>query len=271
VTIPNASTDSPGALDDRVTAIEVRDLSVSYGRQPALKDVNLTIESGLVTAIIGPSGCGKTTFLSVLNRLTDLVPGCRVDGAVSVGGTDVLERRCDVVRLRQRVGMIFQKPNPFPVSIRRNLDLPLREAGVRDRARRDAVMQRALTDVGLWDEVADRLERAATELSGGQQQRLCLARALVLQPKVLLLDEPCSALDPISTGVVENLIRRLGERRTIVIVTHNLGQARRLADRVAFFWSEGDGGRVIECGSAERIFDSPEHDLTAAYVSGRVG
>lgn len=227
--------------------------------------------AGEITAVIGPSGCGKSSFLACLNRLSDLLPSCRVDGEVRIGETRVFDPATDVVALRRRVGMIFQKPNPFPLSIRRNLELPLKEHGMRDRVERAAVIQRALADVGLWAEVSGRLDASALDLSGGQQQRLCLARALALEPEVVLLDEPCSALDPIASGVVEDLIARLRGRYTVIIVTHNLAQARRIADRVAFFWVRDGVGRLIEEGEVDKIFEQPDDELTAAYVRGARG
>jgi phosphate transport system ATP-binding protein len=246
----------------------VENLCLRYGSKPALEGVTLAIPRGRITALIGPSGCGKTSFLQCLNRLTDLIPGCVVSGRVRVGDLDVFGPRTDVLTLRRRVGMIFQKPNPFPFSIRRNLEFPLREHGVRDRHRLDEVIETALRDVGLWDEVKDRMKSPAPALSGGQQQRLCMARALALGPEVLLLDEPCSALDPISSGVIEDLIARLRERITLLIVTHNIAQARRIADEVALFWSLEGAGRLIESGPAREFFDDPKHPLTADYLTG---
>ncbi len=251
--------------------VRAESLSLRYGSKPAFLDVSLDVPKGEITAIIGPSGCGKSSFLACLNRLSDLLPRCRVEGRVRIGDTEVLDPATDVVALRRRVGMIFQKPNPFPLSIRRNLELPLKEHGVRDRDQRQAIARRALAGVGLWDEVSGRLESSALALSGGQQQRLCLARALALEPEVVLLDEPCSALDPISSGVVEDLIASLRGRYTVVIVTHNLAQARRIADRVAFFWVRDGVGRLIEEGEADRIFEQPADELTAAYVRGARG
>lgn len=252
-------------------AIDIEQLEVRYGPRIALSGVTMSIRRGAITAIVGPSGCGKSTFLSSLNRLTDLVPRCEVRGAVRVEGEDIRRDRVDVVALRRRVGMIFQRPNPFPLTIRRNLTFPLRHHGVRDRGELQQKVEGALRDVGLWDEVKDRLDSAALELSGGQQQRLCLARALALEPEVLLLDEPCSALDPIAGGVVEDLIVSLRGRYTVVIVTHNLAQARRLADDVALFWLENGAGRLIECGPVTQVFERPAHELTAAYVAGMRG
>ena len=251
--------------------VRTEGLGLYYGRQPAFLDLSLEVATGEITALIGPSGCGKSSFLACLNRLSDLLPRCRVEGKVTVGTTDVFDPSTDVVALRRRVGMIFQQPNPFPLSIRRNLELPLKEHGVRDRGERDAIIERALHDVGLWPEVRDRLETSALGLSGGQQQRLCLARALALEPEVMLLDEPCSALDPISSGVVEDLIASLRGRYTVIIVTHNLAQARRIADRVAFFWVRDGAGRLIEEGPANRVFSDPRDPLTAAYVRGARG
>jgi phosphate transport system ATP-binding protein len=246
-------------------------LTLHYGDKPAFTDVSLDVAAGRITALIGPSGCGKTSFLNCLNRLTDLVPRCRVTGRIRLGPLDVLDRHTDVVSLRRRVGMIFQKPNPFPFSVRRNLEFPLAEHGVRDRRRREQIMETALRDVGLWDEVKDRLHGPALALSGGQQQRLCMARALALEPEALLLDEPCSALDPISAGVVEDLIVRLRERLTLLIVTHNLAQARRIADQVALFWVQGGVGHLIEHGPTRQLFEAPHQALTAEYVSGMRG
>ena len=251
--------------------IRVNGLSLSYGSHRVLEGVSLTINRGCVTGLIGPSGCGKTSFLSVLNRLTDLIPNCRVEGAVRIGDLDVRSAQTNVIELRRRVGMIFQKPNPFPLSVRNNLDLPLREHGVKSRAERQDLIETALRDVGLWDEIHTRLDRPAQQLSGGQQQRLCIARALVLKPEVLLLDEPCSSLDPISSGVIEELIGGFRGRYTVVIVTHNLSQARRIADYAAFFWIKDGAGRLIEQGTGQQIFGAPQDALTEAYVTGRTG
>jgi len=255
------------AIDNVFT---VNGLSVSYGTVPALRDVQLTVPRTQITAIVGPSGCGKSTFLSALNRLTDLVPDCRVSGRIEFDGGDVLSQNCDLFALRRRVGVVFQKPNPFALSIRRNLELPLREHRVA-ASEIEVIVERCLRDVGLWDEIKDRLEKSALKLSGGQQQRLCLARALSLNPEVLLCDEPCSALDPLSGEIVEDLISRLRERITILIVTHNLAQARRLADNVAVFWQQKGVGTVIESGPATQIFEQPHSEITAAYVSGSRG
>ena len=251
--------------------IEVEQLSLRYGQKPAFHDVTLSINKGCITALVGPSGCGKTSFLTSLNRLTDLIPDCRLSGDIRLDGLDVLAPDTDVIRLRRRVGMIFQKPNPFPLSILKNLEFPLREHGLKDRERISSSIETVLRDVGLWDEVKDRLSSPALALSGGQQQRLCMARALVLSPEVLLLDEPCSALDPPSSGVVEDLIVGLRSRYTVLIVTHNLAQARRIADYAALFWVQNGAGQLIEAGTAKQIFEDPREALTAAYVSGMRG
>jgi len=254
-----------------IPQIQVENLSVSYHGKSVLEGVSLDINKGCITALIGPSGCGKTSFLSTLNRLTDLIPGCHMQGRINIDGVDVTDPRLDVLALRRKVGMIFQKPNPFPLSIRRNIEMPLREHGLRQRSAIDERVERALRDVGLWEEVRDRLDAPALALSGGQQQRLCIARALALEPSILLMDEPCSALDPIASAVVEELIQRLRNRYTVVIVTHNLAQARRVANFAAFFWMTERVGKLIEFGRCQSLFDSPSHDLTAAYVTGISG
>jgi phosphate transport system ATP-binding protein len=252
-------------------AIRAQGVSVRYRATSAFEDVSLEMKGGTITALVGPSGCGKTSFLCCINRLTDLIEGCTVSGQLAVGGESILDREIDLIGLRRRVGMISQRPNPFPLSIWRNLELPLREHGVRDRAERQQRIEQALKDVGLWDEVKDRLGGSALALSGGQQQRLCIARALVLRPQALLLDEPCSALDPISSGAVEELFTRLRGRCTLVIVTHNLAQARRIADETAVFWTRDGYGYLLEAGSTEQIFEAPRHPVTAAYVKGLRG
>lgn len=251
--------------------IQVENLCVSYHGKQVLEGVSLDINKGCITALIGPSGCGKTSFLSSLNRLSDLIPGSRVQGRIQIDGVDVTDPRLDVLALRRKVGMIFQKPNPFPLSIRRNIEMPLREHGLHQRGDIDERVERVLRDVGLWEEVRDRLDSPALALSGGQQQRLCIARALALEPSILLMDEPCSALDPIASAVVEELIRSLCNRYTVVIVTHNLAQARRVANYAAFFWMTERVGKLIEFGRCQSLFDSPRNDLTAAYVTGISG
>lgn len=253
--------------------IQVKNLSLHYGARHALDDVTLDIYRGCVTALIGPSGCGKTSFLSALNRLTDLIPDCHLKGEIHLNGKDIHDPACNVQHLRRTIGMVFQKPTPFPLSIYRNLALPLLEHGIARRAEVGAIIEQTLHDVGLWDEVRNRLHTAALSLSGGQQQRLCIARALVLNPAILLMDEPCSALDPIASGIVEDLICRLRGRYTIVIVTHNLAQARRIANYAAFFWigEQEHAGQIIEFGRCRDIFEASVHPLTTAYISGARG
>lgn len=249
--------------------LSLNGVSVRYGAHTVLSEVSLDIPRGCITALIGPSGCGKTSLLSSLNRLTDHLPDCHVGGDILLDGESIYS--LDALLLRRRIGMIFQRPNPFPFSIHYNLDLPLREHGVRDKAERERRIEHALRDVGLWDEISDRLQSPALRLSGGQQQRLCIARALVLAPEILLMDEPCSALDPLSASVVEDLIKRLSGRYTVIIVTHNLAQARRIANYTAFFWTRESQGRLIEFGACQQIFEHPTDALTAAYVAGRSG
>jgi len=253
------------------THIHVRDLAISYHNTTILDHVSLDINRGCITALIGPSGCGKTSFLSTLNRLTDMIPGANVSGKISLDEVDILSSSINIMSLRRRIGMIFQKPNPFPLSILRNLELPLREHGLRDRLLIQNKIQLALESVGLWNEVKDRLNKSALLLSGGQQQRLCIARAIVLEPEILLMDEPCSALDPISSSIVEELIHDLSQRFSIVIVTHNLAQAKRIANYVAFFWIKDQIGQLIEFGRCQPLFESPNNPLTAAYISGLKG
>ena len=257
-------------------------VSVSYGGKPAVRDVELEIARGRITAIIGPSGCGKSSFLASLNRLTDLIGGCTVSGAAMLEGHDLLAPDVDPVALRRRVGMIFQKPNPFAMSIRKNLEMPLKANGVRSAADRRDLAEAALRDVGLWDEVSGRLNQSALRLSGGQQQRLCIARAVVLRPRLLLLDEPCSALDPMATQRIEELLTELRggccgldsteyEPLTQVVVTHNLAQAKRVADDTAVFWVHKGCGVMIESGPTQQVFESPKEDETRRYVGGMQG
>lgn len=251
--------------------LEVKSLSVYYGAKAALKDVTLTLPKGGITALIGPSGCGKTSFLNSLNRITDLIPGCQVKGYVRFDHNDVYAPTTDLLMLRRRIGMIFQKPNPFPLAIGSNMELPLKEHGIKRRSQREERIEKVLKEVGLWEEIKGRLKAPAQSLSGGQQQRLCIARALALQPEILLMDEPCSALDPLSSQIVEDLIIKLGQHITILIVTHNLAQARRIADNVAVFWVQKGAGRLIEMDHVQKIFNSPQNPITASYVSGARG
>ncbi len=252
-------------------ALSVKDLSLKYGNQWAFKNLSLFIPSQSVTAIIGPSGCGKTSFLNCLNRMTDLFENCHVEGAVSLQGKNIYAKDMNVTELRKRIGMIFQKPNPFPTSIARNLLMPLKYHGIGNRKIRKEIMQHSLEEVGLWEEVKDRLDESALKLSGGQQQRLCIARAIALEPEIILMDEPCSALDPLSSGKVETLIKNLKEHFTVIVVTHNLAQAKRISQQTAVFWNRGGEGQLIEYGPTERIFGRATHTITEAYVSGHMG
>ncbi|MBW4541951.1 MAG: phosphate ABC transporter ATP-binding protein [Myxacorys chilensis ATA2-1-KO14] len=250
-------------------SLHIEQLSLHYGNKPAFEDVTLSISPGSITAIIGPSGCGKTSFLYCLNRLVELMPKAQISGKILLDKQNL--QTLDVLDVRRRVGMLFQKPNPFPLSIMRNLEFPLQEHGIRQRDEIDRIVEMSLKDVGLWSEVKDRLKAPALSLSGGQQQRLCLARALALNPQVLLMDEPCSALDPLSSEVVERLIINLRGKFTLLVVTHNLAQAKRIADQVALFWVQEEAGHLIEVGSADRLFNAPQHPLTRAYVTGARG
>lgn len=251
--------------------IETKRFGVCYGSKVAIKDVSLSMRPNEITAIVGPSGCGKSSFLCGINRLTDLVPDATTQGQVLVDGKNVLDVDVSPVHLRRRVGMIFQAPNPFPMSIRRNMQIALREQGIRDRHQLDGITENCLKDVGLWDEVSGRLDTLATRLSGGQQQRLCLARAIALQPDALLFDEPCSALDPNAASRVEEMILRLGEQYTIVIVTHNLAQARRISQNLAVFWSHGAAGEMIEWGRTNDVFEDARDPVARSYVAGTLG
>lgn len=252
-------------------SLNIQNLEVRYRGQPALKRASLEVPGGSLMAVVGPSGCGKSSLLRCINRLNDTVPHCTVSGEIRLEEQNILASETDLIALRRRVGMVFQQPNPFPLSIADNIRFPLREHGVRKRGELAARTEAALRDVGLWEEVCGRLSQAAQSLSGGQQQRLCLARALALQPQVLLLDEPCSALDPIATEHVEDLILRLKGRYTILMVTHNLAQARRLADHVTVCWVDDGCGCVVESGSREGIFVNSRHPITRAYCNGVKG
>ena len=245
----------------------VNDLCLWYGQSQALKDVNINIPEKSVTALIGPSGCGKSTFLKTLNRMNDLIPGVRVTGEVCYQGQDIFTSSVDVNQLRKEIGMVFQKPNPFPMSIYDNIAYGPRTHGVRSKVKLDDIVEQALRRAAIWDEVKDRLKKSALGLSGGQQQRLCIARALAVEPQVLLMDEPTSALDPISTSRIEELAIELKDRYTIVIVTHNMQQAARISDRTAFFLL----GDLVECGDTEQIFAQPRDKRTEDYITGRFG
>jgi phosphate transport system ATP-binding protein len=253
---------------DHPVCIDVKDLSFYYGTKRALEHITVGIPAKLVTAFIGPSGCGKSTFLRTLNRMNDIIPGTRVEGQVLIEGDNVYGAGTDVVALRRRVGMVFQKSNPFPKSIFENVAYGLRINGLAaNRSDLHSRVEQSLKDAAIWDEVKDRLHDSALALSGGQQQRLCIARALAIKPEILLMDEPASALDPIATQRIEELIYQLKAEYTIVIVTHNMQQAARVSDRTAFFWL----GRMVEYGPTDRIFTNPSEKLTEDYVTGRFG
>jgi phosphate transport system ATP-binding protein len=247
--------------------ITVRDLNLWYSQIQALKSVNMEIPEKSITALIGPSGCGKSTFLKTLNRMNDLIEGVKITGEVRYRDTDIYAPSTDVNELRREIGMVFQKPNPFPMSIYDNVAYGPRTHEIRNRAKLDDIVERALTDAALWDEVKDRLRKSAMGLSGGQQQRLCIARALAVEPQVLLMDEPTSALDPISTSKIEDLATTLKSRYTIIIVTHNMHQAVRISDHTAFFLL----GDLIEFGNTEKMFSNPLDKRTEDYITGRFG
>lgn len=247
--------------------IDVRNLNVWFDDNHALKDVSLGIEEKKITAIIGPSGCGKSTFVRSINRMNDIVPSCRTTGQVIVDGKNIYDRDVDVVEIRKRIGMVFQKPNPFPKSIRENITFGPRIHGIRDKDKLEEIMEWSLKRAALWDEVKDRLDAPAYGLSGGQQQRLCIARALAVKPELILFDEPCSALDPIATAKIEDLLFDLKRDYTVVIVTHNMQQAARVADMTAFFYL----GELIEYGETKKLFENPECELTEQYITGRMG
>ena len=247
--------------------ITVKDMCLWYGDHQALKDVNITIPEKSITAFIGPSGCGKSTFLKTLNRMNDLIPGVKITGDIRYEGTDIFSKDVDVNQLRKEVGMVFQKPNPFPMSIYDNIAYGPRTHGITNKVQLDEIVERALRDAAIWDEVKDRLKKNALGMSGGQQQRLCIARALAVEPKVLLMDEPTSALDPISTSRIEELAMELKEKYTIVMVTHNMQQAVRVSDYTAFFLL----GELVEFGGTDDIFSQPRDKRTEDYITGRFG
>ena len=249
------------------TIIEASNLELYYGDNHALKSVSLEIPENRITALIGPSGCGKSTFLKTLNRMNDLVPGVRIEGEVLYNGENIYGKDVDVTRLRKQIGMVFQKANPFPMSIYDNIAYGPRTHGIRNRAKLDDIVERSLRDAAIWDEVKDRLNKSALGLSGGQQQRLCIARALAVEPDVLLMDESTSALDPISTSKIEELAMELKSRYTVVMVTHNMQQAVRVSDMTAFFLL----GELVEFGETERLFSHPRDKRTEDYITGRFG
>jgi len=247
--------------------ISVHGCDLYYGDFQALKNVSIDMDEREVTALIGPSGCGKSTFIKMLNRMNDLVEGCRITGEIRIGGQDIYAKGTDVNLLRKNVGMVFQKPNPFPMSVYDNIAFAPRTFGIRKKAELDGIVESSLKHAGLWAEVKGRLRKNAMGLSGGQQQRLCIARALAADPRILLMDEPTSALDPISTGIIEDLISELKTEYSIVIVTHNMQQAGRISDKTAFFLL----GEIIECGATTMIFTNPKDRRTENYITGRFG
>jgi phosphate transport system ATP-binding protein len=252
---------------DETTALEVHDLNAWYGSTQALRNMSLSMMERRITAVIGPSGCGKSTFIRCLNRINDLMPGFRVAGRVLFKGQDLYAPGVDPIEIRLRIGMVFQKPNPFPKPIYDNVAYGPRLCGIKERARLDALVEESLKKAALWDEVKDKLHHSALALSGGQQQRLCIARALAVEPEVLLLDEPCSALDPIATGRIEELLLDLKKNYTMVIVTHNMQQAARVSDTTAFFML----GQLVEFGPTSQIFTNPRDKVTEDYITGRFG
>ena len=247
--------------------IETREVNLYYGQSRVLRDVTLDIPEKTVTALIGPSGCGKSSFLRCLNRMNDFIPSARVEGDILIDGSNIYESGTDVISLRRNVGMVFQKPNPFPMSIYDNVAYGPRLHGIRDRVKLDEIVRNSLTGAALWDEVKDKLKTPGTGLSGGQQQRLCIARAIATEPAILLMDEPTSALDPLSTARIEELVRELKKQYTVVIVTHNMQQAARISDTTAFFLL----GDLVEYDSTPKMFTSPEDKRTEDYITGRFG
>lgn len=252
---------------DNPIKIAIQNLHLHYGDFEALKGISMDIPSREITAFIGPSGCGKSTCIKTLNRMNDLVPGCRIDGTVRIDGEDIYDPRTDVTLLRKRAGMVFQKPNPFPMSVYDNIAYGPRVHGIQSKKKLDELVERSLKGAALWDEVKDRLNKSALGLSGGQQQRLCIARALAVEPDVLLMDEPTSALDPISTLKIEDLMQELKKDYTVVVVTHNMQQAGRVADRTAFFLL----GELVEYGETAVMFSTPSDQRTEDYITGRFG
>ena len=249
------------------TKIKVEHLNLHFGNHHVLKDINMGIKSNAVTALIGPSGCGKSTFLKTINRMQDLVSTVKIDGLITIDGKDIYAKDVDPTLLRKKVGMVFQQPNPFPMSIYDNVAYGPRIHGIKDKKTLDTIVEKSLKDAAIWDEVKDRLKKSALGLSGGQQQRLCIARALAVEPEILLMDEPTSALDPISTTKIEDLMESLKQKYTVIIVTHNMQQAARISDETAFFLV----GEMVEFGDTEIIFSNPKDARTEAYVTGRFG
>jgi phosphate transport system ATP-binding protein len=270
-TLPQIKLNAPAVAGDAAGAnpvlIEVEKLNLFYGRTQALKDISFTMQERLVTAFIGPSGCGKSTLLRCLNRMNDLIDSVRIEGGIRIGGEDIYAKGVDVIELRKHVGMVFQRSNPFPKSIFDNIAYALRLQGIKRKADLDEIVEKSLRGAALWDEVKDRLHASALGLSGGQQQRLCIARAIAIKPEIILMDEPASALDPIATAKIEDLIQDLKKEFTIVIVTHNMQQAARISDYTAFFYI----GELIEYDLTSKVFTNPSHKQTEDYVTGRFG
>ena len=252
--------------------LKTRGVNLYYDSFQALRSISLDIPGNAITALIGPSGCGKSSFLRTFNRMNDLIPGARMEGTVELDGTNVYDAAVDVVDLRKRVGMVFQKPNPFPMSVFENVAFGPRRHGMSNHSELEAVVEKSVREAALWDEVSDKLEQSALALSGGQQQRLCIARVLAVDPEVILMDEPCSALDPIATLKIEELMRKLSQDYTIVIVTHNMQQAARVSDMAAFMMMQEDGaGSLVEYGPTSEIFTNPKDKRTEDYITGRFG
>lgn len=270
-TVPKHANDSEKNVSQKpdlaIPKITARNVNFFYGKHQALHDISMDFKLKHVTALIGPSGCGKSTFLRLFNRMNDLYPGSRIEGKILIDNRDIYSKETDVVELRRKVGMVFQKSTPFPKSIYDNVSYGLKVIGFRDRARLDEIVERCLKQAALWDEVKDRLNKSALQLSGGQQQRLCIARALAVDPEILLMDEPCSALDPTATARIEELIFELKKDYTIVIVTHNMQQAARVSDETGFLFL----GKLIEFGSTDKIFTKPDNPMTESYITGRFG
>lgn len=254
-------------MAEKEKVFEIKDMNLSYGTFQALKNININLYKNDITALIGPSGCGKSTFLRSLNRMNDLVEECRIEGDILFDGKDIYGKEYDVIGLRKKVGMVFQKPNPFPKSIYENIVYGPKLHGQKKKGSLDEIVERTLTEVGLWDEIKDRLNKSALGLSGGQQQRLCIARCLAVEPEVILMDEPTSALDPVATTKIENLVQELAATYTIVTVTHNMQQAGRISNRTAFFLS----GEILEINDTRKLFTNPSNPKTEEYITGRFG
>ena len=252
---------------DEDIEIHTEKLNLWYGKTHSLMDIDIKIKKNKVTALIGPSGCGKSTLLRCFNRMNDIILGCRVEGKIFFQGKNIISKDCDVVMLRKEVGMVFQKPNPFPKSVYENVAYGPRIHGIRDKTRLDAIVEKSIKGAALWEEAHERLNDSALGLSGGQQQRMCIARAIAVEPSVILMDEPCSALDPIATTKIEDLMNELKKRYTVIIVTHNMQQAARVSDYTGFMYL----GKLIEFGKTKRIFENPKEELTEKYITGRFG